>query len=551
MIDFEGLRENFQFLVIAVKNQVNKTLDYLNSPEPDLFEAIVRRDDHIDNLRNSIENKCFLRTFSSSSLSREQLNTLRAMHIIAVNLERIADFSVNIVKQLDYLLDYKYLYSYDYEEMFQEVFTGLGEVVTALESKDLSRTLAICRTENRLDQLYKAHFDRIMEELKTVSHSPGDHITVLFIVRYLERIGDSLLNIGEAILFAIIGEKIKINQFQALQETLSKSGFEGSFSDMDLQFFWGTRSGCRIGRLENREENRKKARNSVFKEGNLKKIRAERDNLERWRQIFPGLVPRAFSYHEERAENRASLLLELLPGCPLADALLSEDRETLENAKFILQESLTEIWRTTQESLPVHTDYIGQIRKRLPAIKEVHPRLERLEQRIGRSRLDSTTSLLARLADIEAELPAPFSVFIHGDMNVNNIVYDHSNQKIYFIDVHRSKYFDYVQDISVFLVSNFRMPVFEPRYRKRLSSLTLDMLSFARDFAEKSGDETFWARLGLAVARSLYTSTRFELNIGFAKEMFLRAHFLMDKMASHAGKPWQSFRFPLEVLVYP
>lgn len=551
MIDFEGLRENFQFLVIAVRNQVSKTLDYLNSPEPDLFEAIVRRDDHIDNLRNAIENKCFLRTFSSANLSRDQLNSLRAMHIIAVNLERIADFSVNIVRQLDYLSDYKFLYSFDYEEMFQEVFAGLSEVVFALENRDLSRTLAICRTENRLDQLYKAHFDRIMEELKSVSHAPGDHITILFIVRYLERIGDSLLNIGEAILFAIIGEKIKINQFQALQETLSKSGFEGSFSDMDLQFFWGTRSGCRIGRLANREESQKKAQSSVFKEGELGKIRSERENLERWQQIFPGLVPRTFSYHEERAENRASLLLELLPGCTLDEAILSVDRETLENATFIFQETLSEIWRTTQEPIPVKTDYIDQIRKRLPAVKEVHPRLERSEQCIGPTRMHATRDLLQRLSAIETELPAPFSVFIHGDMNVNNIVYDHVKQKISFIDVHRSKCSDYLQDISVFLVSNFRMPVFEPRYRQRLTDLTLKMLSFAHDFAERSGDRTFWARLALAVARSLYTSTRFELDVGFAKDMFLRAHFLMDKMVCHAGKPWETFRFPTETLVYP
>jgi hypothetical protein len=77
------------------------------------------------------------------------------------------------------------------------------------------------------------------------------------------------------------------------------------------------------------------------------------------------------------------------------------------------------------------------------------------------------------------------------------------------------------------------------------------MLSFAHDFAERSGDRTFWARLALAAARSLYTSTRFELDQGFAREMFLRSHFLMDKIIGHAGTPWETFRFPREVLVYP
>ena len=66
---------------------------------------------------------------------------------------------------------------------------------------------------------------------------------------------------------------------------------------------------------------------------------------------------------------------------------------------------------------------------------------------------------------------------------------------------------------------------------------------FALEYAESKKDTTFQARLCLALARSFFTSTRFELAPTFAKEMFLRGHYLMEKMVGHKA-PWTSFRIP-------
>jgi hypothetical protein len=76
------------------------------------------------------------------------------------------------------------------------------------------------------------------------------------------------------------------------------------------------------------------------------------------------------------------------------------------------------------------------------------------------------------------------------------------------------------------------------------------MFRFARDFALKKKDAAFHARLALALARSFYTSTRFELNTTFAKNMYLRSHFLLDRLVAHKGVPWEDFVFPVEVLYY-
>ncbi len=107
-----------------------------------------------------------------------------------------------------------------------------------------------------------------------------------------------------------------------------------------------------------------------------------------------------------------------------------------------------------------------------------------------------------------------------------------------------------MQDVSVFLVSNFRLPTFGPEARGRLALVTRSFLAWAREFARRNGDDSFEARLALGLARSFFTSTRFEFNQKFARQMFLRAQFLLGGLAAHRGRPWPEFRLPEPVLTY-
>jgi len=132
----------------------------------------------------------------------------------------------------------------------------------------------------------------------------------------------------------------------------------------------------------------------------------------------------------------------------------------------------------------------------------------------------------------------------------NNIVYNQSKERIHFVDLSRSEMADYVQDGSVFLVSNFRIPVFEEKLRDRLNGVIEIFFEFLKNFSQAQGDETFDARMALGLARSFYTSTRFEMNPEFAKEMYLRAVFLLEKVFNHQERPWDAFKLPNHVLYY-
>jgi phosphate uptake regulator/aminoglycoside phosphotransferase (APT) family kinase protein len=551
MNNLEGLEENFRFLVLEVTSQMSDTRAFVAAPTHALYDKVVSRDDYIDNLKNIVEDKCYSRIHSARGLSKRDIDRIRGLQIISANLERIADYCVNIAGQMRYLKDLSVLSRQNPAPLFDIIEEGLARILEVRSRAEVNGALGICRAEFDLDRLYKEAFDALMEELRQ-GRDVQNGVTAIFIFRYLERIGDSLLNIGEALLFSVIGEKIKIEQFQALQQTLSKTGFEGDIDDIDFRSIWGTRSGCRIGRVSTKEGHSDAladpTQGGIFKEGNLKKIRRERENLELWARVSPGTGPRIFSYHEEG--DSASMLVEFLPGCTWTEVVLTASEDVLEDAIFVFEQTVGDIWRSTLELGETTLDAMEQLASRLPAVRHVHPDFMRPARNLGKVVMPSTEELVARCRVIEAGLRAPMTVLLHGDFNANNIVFDQGAPRVHYVDLHRTRRGDFVQDASVFLISFFRMPIFEPALRRRINHMIGSFYDYSSAFAEDIGDGAWQARLALGLARSFATSTRFELNYDFAREMFLRAHYLMEGLIAHQDKPWEDYRLPRPILFY-
>lgn len=537
------IEQNLRFMLLELKKQLEATLQVLENPSEEAIQEIENRDDYLDNLKSVVENACFSQIHHRPGLEKRKVDQLRALQTAAINLERLADHVVNIVRQTRHLAPTEFLARYDYQPFFDEIFTALTMVLPAFLEQDMAKAFRICVAEHTLDELYKTRFDRILSELRSGSET-GNLVTSLFIFRYLERMGDGLLNLGEAAIFAIMGEKFKIRQYNALRDAAAALGQDLPISDVEFESIWGTRSGCRIGKLT-RGGQAVGSKAVIFKEGSKDKLLKERANIERWEKILPGLPPKVLSLRED--ESKVSLLIEYLGGCTLQDVFLLAEEDTALDVLFILQQTLEELWNSTLVPGPVASDFVDQMRRRLPDVLRLYPRFDVPEYRLADISVPSLRQLLHSAAEVEAKLPAPLTVFIHGDFNINNVVYDHETHRLHYIDLHRSQQADYVQDLSVFLLSNYRLPVFDPGSRHRLEEVMTQMLRFGRDFARRHQDATFEARLTLGLARSFLTSTRFELNRKFARTMLQRSLLLLRSLSDHQA-PLQDYRLPVAIL---
>ena len=156
-------------------------------------------------------------------------------------------------------------------------------------------------------------------------------------------------------------------------------------------------------------------------------------------------------------------------------------------------------------------------------------------------------TLLKQAADFEEKYAsAPFSVYIHGDLNVDNIIYDAEEEKINFIDLHRSQYMDYIQDISVFMVSNYRLQVLDRPLRRRILETALTFYHLTRKYAKKMNDDTFDIRLALGLARSFVTSTRFILDKTLAESMYIRSRYLIESILKTPSNQLSKYKLPIK-----
>ncbi len=538
----DNIEENLQFQIFEVQSQLERTANYIDKPSHELLNCILSRDSYLDNLKTNIQRKCF-------SLATDETNgrvdTLNAVNTVAANLERIADYCEKIVRQMTYIEDDKVFKSYDFSLLFSEIIAGVSLVHKAVVGGDVKVAISICKIEETIDELYAEILNRILQALKSGKHTQS-LVTTIFIARYLERMGDSLLNIGESIISAFLGESIKIEQLEVLEKSLVEANLNPKVSDLSLQAMGETKSGCRIGLVSNRNET-DAATMVIFKEGQPAKLQQEKAGVDYWDALMPGIAPTIYAHRQEGGS--AALLFEYLNGDTFEKILLNGTDAEFSKVQAALKQTLSTVWNKTRREEQKPSNFVEQIRDRLESVYTIHPGFSSNEIVFGNIVIPSFMSLLEEVENIEKDLISPFSVLTHGDFNIDNILYDNQTGKIRFIDLHRSSLGDYVQDISVFMVSNYRLPVFDTRVRRRINQTICGFHIYAAEVAKGAGDKTFNLRLALGLARSLITSTRFVLDKDVASDMLLRSRYLMEAVARVKPGHYTKFKLPEDAII--
>ena len=536
----KSIHENLRFLISEITSQLVNLRLYFDNPSITVAKRILDRSGYTHNLKNNIHNGC-LKLILDHKDPYHETALLRSLETIATDLDRIAALCRDTIQQAGYLKKNKHLPSKYYSTLLKHIEKGVAMVDAAVNKSDTRMALKIGRFEQKLNRAYKQALKQHISKLKRKKrkHQTEDVVCTLFIAHSIEQMGDTLLHISEAILSANLGLSFNTDRYHALQASIGE--FNQGDTKPTLETVAQTRSGSGISGL-NTTDKAGNATSAIYKDGQKKKLKEERDGVESWHQIFPGLAPKILSYHKQG--QSAALLIEHIAGETFEQILLYEPPELLKRAMRQLQKTLTLVWDETHTSEAVSAHYMQQLKKRLGSVYRLHPEFSQCHSQLCGVDVPSFDTLLEQATEYERSLKAPFSVYIHGDFNVDNIIYDPLEKRINFIDLHRSTYMDYVQDISVFMVSNYRLQVEDPKLRQRTLDQSYSLYCFAANYAERMGDRSFELRLALGLARSFATSTRFVLDRTLARSMWMRARYLIESVL--ASKPNNKyFEIPL------
>jgi len=535
----KAIRDNLYFLLAETSSQVASLQVLLETASGSVAQRILDRRGYTYNLKMRIHDGC-IETLRRAKKGDVDIYSLRAAEAIATDLERLTDICHDCVRLMGNLTRKDALKKRPTAALLGDIAKGVEMIEQAVEEDDTRIALKIGKIERKLDRAYHRMFRQHLKSVRKRKH-PEDEITSLFVAQRIEEMGDVMLDISEAIISAKLGKPMHIDRFRSLEAALSDLGL----IDADVETIAETKSGSAISGITP-SDGEQDGYVAIFKDGKKEKLIEERESVESWHEIFPGLAPQILSYKKQG--KNASLLIEHLPGFTFEQAILQESDELVGKAMKRLTKTLKAVWRETKHKKSVDCGHIRQLRKRLDGVLDIHPEFCTGPRDVCGTKVPSLDQLLDNAEKLEAKVPPPFSVYIHGDFNLDNIIFDDDGKKIHFIDLHRSCYMDYVQDVAVFMVSNYRLQALDKPTRKRIKSVATQFHGFAADYAAKNGDKTFEVRLSLGLARSFITSARFILDKTLAKNMFLRGVYILERLQTVNTKNAKAFHLPIEEL---
>ncbi len=560
MTIYNEVNENLQFLISEVSMQLTNLQLYLKNPSHIVAKHILDRAGYFYNLRVRIQNTCSL--ILTENKEPEHINRkLKALDSIASNLTEIADLCGSCVSNIESENKKNYIYRKKYNEMLTDVKKQVSKIELSVYDGNTQLALKIGQIDNKFRKINQKQQQRYIKKLsrKSANRNTVKKLMIFInIVNTLTQMGKILLNISETIIASNLGKPVSTQRYNSLNHSIKK-WWGVPMDQVSIETIAETRSGSGISGItadklldnNNIKKSTKKEiqktniYDAIFKEGKKKKLKEEKDKVESWHEIYPGLAPKIIDY--QKRGDSASILIEHLSGYTYEKILLTESNALLDETRKQLFKILKNIWKETYTQKRISAGFINQLKKRLDAVYSIHPEFIQLDSSICGHSIVNYDTLIKQADDFEDKyISAPFSVYIHGDLNVDNIIYDANEKKINFIDLHRSQYMDYIQDISVFMVSNYRLQVLDRPLRRRILETALIFYSLTKKYAKKRGDSTFEIRLALGLARSFITSTRFILDKTLAEAMYLRSRYLLESVLKTSPKQLSQYKLPIK-----
>jgi hypothetical protein len=530
------IQDNLQFLCVEIDSQLANMQQYFKLAKPSVGNRILDRVDYVYNLKTRIQNSVF-NQISIQDLSNQVVLSLRSVEFVANDLGRIMDICRSCVIETEALNSMDGLLPKTTVKILRQVRKAVQLVIPAVEHTDSTIAIQIGQMMDALADDHHKLYQKNITALK--SHkNPARMTAAVYVAHELKQMSAALMHICESIISANLGQQVSFDRYFSLQAVVS--ALDKDEQKVQLQTLAETRSGTSISGVSSPESGAL----GIYKSGQKQKLKEEREGVKNWHEIYPGVAPKILSY--KKRGGSAALLIEHLPGLTFEQIVLNEPLASIEAAQLKLHKTLRAIWTATKLEKHSHANFMQQLQKRLPEVYKIHPEFYQSQVYMCGYQFLAFDKLAEKAAEREQQWSSAFTVYIHGDFNVDNIIYDPIAQRVNFVDLHRSCYMDYVQDISVFMVSNYRLQILDSLRRQYIMSVAINMYAMARRYAIKNRDTTFELRLALGLARSFATSTRFILDKTLAQEMFLRARYLIELVLTVDPEKVTRFRIPLK-----
>lgn len=178
----------------------------LREKDEEIARGVHKIEREIDEKERDIEAQCMTLLLRQQPVAGDLREISAALRMIA-DMERIGDQTADIADITKYITKSQL-------EIHPTIFT-MGKVVgkmvddsiNAYVRRDENLAQDVIDADDQVDELFAKVKEELVETLQKKKDSDGCELDVLMIAKYLERIGDHAVNLGEWVIYSIYGEK--------------------------------------------------------------------------------------------------------------------------------------------------------------------------------------------------------------------------------------------------------------------------------------------------------------------------------------------------------
>lgn len=187
---------------------IEKSVTALKTRDAELAKQVVSEDKTIDNEERDIEQDCLKILLMEHPVAGDFRDVSAALKMIT-DLERIADQAADISELSLQFGDEKFIKEPEHIEMMAKLVMGMvKDGVTSYIKKDIKTAKGLDKRDDRVDELFETVKRDLVELIKSDPSNADQAILFMMIAKYLERIGDHAVNIGEWTEYAATGSRV-------------------------------------------------------------------------------------------------------------------------------------------------------------------------------------------------------------------------------------------------------------------------------------------------------------------------------------------------------
>lgn len=199
-------------MATLVEEALQKALTAVSTQDVELGQRVTDDDRHIDALQFKLDMVCTQLIATEQPVATDLRDILVAMKI-AGDLERIGDHARQLVRVMEQLSDNAFRATLPwFTTMTETGIQMLHDSITAYIDHDVTAARKVARRDDEIDALHKQVYAAILDIIREKPDRVEQGTALIFMSRFLERLGDHVTNMCEWIVYAKTGQHVELNK---------------------------------------------------------------------------------------------------------------------------------------------------------------------------------------------------------------------------------------------------------------------------------------------------------------------------------------------------